>query len=172
MNYNKNYIQNCIALLIMFSGIIALIMVWYLQHVLNMAPCSLCLLERWPYRVLIGIGLIGLFVPRRYFFIVLWASIGVLLISLGLSFLHIGVEQTWWRSPFPECNATLVHTDSLIDRLNSLPDRPNKPCDAPSYLFSWLPLSLTMLNGLYSLFFFVILIWQLIRENRNYRIYF
>lgn len=171
-NYNKYYIQKTVAFLIILVGAAALGIAWFLQHSWSMAPCGLCLLERWPYRILILLGLTGLFVPIRYFSMVLWGVLIVLLMSMGLSLLHIGVEQMWWRSPLPECNANLNPVSSVIDRLNSLPDRPSKPCDVPSYLVSWLPISLTMLNGLYSLFLFFIFYWCLIKENQNRRIYF
>lgn len=165
--YSKNRLQKLVAMLLVFSGGLALGMAWFFQHALNMAPCSLCLLERWPYRILIGIGLVGLFIPIRYVTTVLWMAVCVLLVGLGLSVLHIGVEQAWWHSPLPECNATLVHTDSLVDRLNAMPDRPNRPCDAPSYLFSWLPVSLTMLNGGYVLGLILILIRWLVKGRRE-----
>lgn len=171
-NYNKNYTQIMIAIFIIFVGVAALGIAWFLQHVWNMTPCGLCLFERWPYRILILLGLIGLWVPTRYFTLILWGGLVVLLISMGLSFLHIGVEQMWWRSPLPECNANLLPVHNLGERLQSLPDLPSKPCDVPSYLFPWLPMSLTMLNGLYSLVLFFLFSWWLIKENHNRRIYF
>src|SRR5438445_5206957 len=32
----------------------------------GLVPCALCLVERWPYRVAIGVGVIGMVVPERF----------------------------------------------------------------------------------------------------------
>lgn len=171
-NYNKYYMQTLTSIFFIVAGLSALVAAWFLQHVWNMVPCALCLLERWPYRVLILLGIGGLFVPTRYFIVFLWLGLLVLFAGMSISFIHIGVEQTWWSSPLPECNTNLVAVHNLADRLNAMPDRPSKSCDMASYLFSWLPVSLTMLNGLYSLFLFVLLAWRLVIEKHNRRIYF
>ena len=171
-NYNKYYMKTITAIFFILAGAFAIGAAWFLQHVLHMVPCALCLLERWPYCFLIILGILGIFIPTRYLTLILWAGFMVLLMSIGISCLHIGVEQGWWASPLPECSANLVATDNLADRLGAMPDRPGKPCDVASYPFSWLPVSLTMVNGLYSLFLFAILIWRLVEERHNRRIYF
>ncbi len=171
-NYNKNYIKLIISLFFILAGFFALAIAWFLQYVWTMIPCSLCIIERWPYRILIVLGFIGLLIPKRYVLWILWGGLLILMFSIGVSFVHIGVEQGWWKSPLPECNAYLYSADNFSDRLNFMPDRPTKPCDVASYLFFWMPLSLTMLNGLYSFFLFVIVIWRLIAEKHDRRIYF
>ncbi len=39
-------------------GAAALGVAWIAEHRLSMAPCALCLMERWPYRVLLAMGLV------------------------------------------------------------------------------------------------------------------
>ncbi|WP_271833342.1 disulfide bond formation protein B [Commensalibacter communis] len=163
MSYQqRQHINNLVGISVILAGLFALGFAWLAQNIWNMAPCGLCLLERWPYRILIAAGTLllmarGALVPWVKAIIVL-----ILVASLGLSFVHIGVEEGWWVSPLPECYAVASNTQDLATRFMEMPDRPHKPCDLPSYLFHWLPISLTMMNGLYSL---VLLIWVLISNQ-------
>ena len=45
----------------------------------GLVPCALCLWERWPYRVLIGLGVLAAVLPPRAGRWVLWAAAAVLL---------------------------------------------------------------------------------------------
>lgn len=163
MSYqHRQSIKNLTGILMVLAGGFALGFAWIAENIWNMAPCGLCLLERWPYRILIVAGLFlllvrGSFIPWIKAIIVL-----ILISSLGLSFVHIGVEEGWWMSPLPECYAVASHTQDLATRFMEMPDRPHKPCDLPSYLFNWLPISLTMMNGFYSL---ALLIWVMISNE-------
>jgi disulfide bond formation protein DsbB len=56
------------------------------------------------------------------------------------------VEAGWWPSPLPECAAPRFSGGSIADRLASMPARPAKPCDDPSYPVPGVPISLAMAN--------------------------
>lgn len=66
------------------------------QYGFGLAPCELCLWQRWPYAAAILFGFAALLLPR-------WRT--PLLILAGLSFLatggigvfHAGVEWKWWQ---------------------------------------------------------------------------
>lgn len=163
MSYQqRQYIKNLTGIFIVLAGIFALGFAWVAENMWNMAPCGLCLLERWPYRILIAAGVCLLLVRGSFVAWVKAIIVLTLLVSLGLSFVHIGVEEGWWSSPLPECYAVASHAQDLAIRFMDMPDRPHKPCDLPSYLFSWLPISLTMMNGFYSL---VLLFWIVISSE-------
>ncbi len=135
------------------AGVWALGWVWWAQHVAGMAPCALCLWERWPYRALVVLGALsvvlgGLGRPVRWALSAL--VILTLLAAVGLAGLHVGVEQGWWPSPLPECAAPHFSGGTFAQRLASMPLRPAKPCDAPNRLFSFLPVSMTTLDLLYA----------------------
>ncbi len=136
------------------AGTWALGWVWWAQHVAGMAPCALCFWERWPYRALIVLGLLIAVLWRvgRPVRTVLSALVVLTLLSaIGLSGLHVGVEQGWWPSPLPECAAPHFSGGTFAERLASMPLRPAKPCDAPNRLWAFLPVSMTTLDLLYAI---------------------
>ena len=135
------------------AGLWAMGWVWWSEHVAGMAPCELCFWERWPYRVLILLGLLWLAlsgagrpVARALGVLVTVA----LLAAIAIAGLHVGVEQGWWRSPLPACAAPHFVGGTLEQRLAAMPLRPAKPCDAPNRLFGWLPVSMAMLDLIYA----------------------
>ncbi len=137
----------------MVAGIWALGWVAWAQHVEGMAPCELCVWERWPYRALILVGLVWLGVSlagRDLGRPLVAAVVLVLLAAMAVSGLHVGVEQGWWQSPLPACAAPHFRGGSFAERLASMPLRPAKPCDAPNRLFGWLPVSMTTIDFLYA----------------------
>ena len=72
----------------------------FVEHVMQVAPCELCLVERWPWRVALAAALAALVLPRARS--VLWvAAVLALVASVGLGVLHTGVEWHVWPSPFP-----------------------------------------------------------------------
>lgn len=117
----------------------------------GLVPCALCLMERWPWRVAIGIGLIGLVLPRAVSRLALLAGLLAMLASAGAGLTHVGVEAGWWASPLPECAAPSFGGGSVAERLAQMPDRPSKPCDAPTLLIPALPVSMAMMDLLASL---------------------
>lgn len=129
----------------------------------GLVPCALCLVERWPYRILIIIGLIAAIAPRRLVRPFLSLSILCLLVSLVFGGIHVGVEQGWWPSPLPECAAPHL-SGSIAERLAAMPARPSKPCDSPTFLIPGLPLSMAAMNLLFSLILLGIIAFLLPRR--------
>jgi disulfide bond formation protein DsbB len=116
------------------------------QHWGGVVPCALCLLERWPWRAAILLGLLGVALPRRPARLALSLGVLALLAGAGLGVAHVGVEQGAWPSPLPECAAPEVRGATLAERLASMPDRPAKPCDAPTDLIPGVPVSMAAMN--------------------------
>ncbi len=120
----------------------------------GLVPCALCLLERWPYRVAVVLGLAALVTPPRVARLLLWAMVATILADAAIAFVHVGVEAQWWPSPLPECAAPrFAGGGSIAQRLASMPARPAKPCDDPTYLVPGIPVSLAMANLLFALTF-------------------
>ena len=131
----------------------------------GLVPCALCLVERWPYRIVIVLGLLAAVIPNGLGRIVLTGAILALLAGAGVAAIHAGVEFHWWPSPLPECAAPHIGGASLADRLASMPDRPSKPCDDPTFLIPGLPVSMAALNMLFALVFAAILAISLFRHR-------
>jgi len=117
---------------------------------LGLVPCALCLWERWPYRVAVGLGLLALLLPR-WNKLLLWLMALALLAGAGLGLVHVGVEQGWWPSPLPECAAPNLGGGTVAERLARMPARPAKPCDEPTFLVPGLPVSMALMNLLFAL---------------------
>jgi disulfide bond formation protein DsbB len=67
-----------------------------LQYLGGLAPCHLCVQQRWPYVLLVVLGLVGWrWQPRP----VLRLSIVALFVGGGLAAYHFGIEQGWWALP-------------------------------------------------------------------------
>lgn len=119
----------------------------------GLAPCALCLVERWPYRVALVLGLLAVVVPRRVARLVLMLAVLTALAGAAIAFVHVGVEMHWWPSPLPECAAPTIRGGTVAQELSSMPARPAKPCDAPSYLIPGLPLSMAAMDLIFALGF-------------------
>ncbi|MCQ9155399.1 disulfide bond formation protein B [Acidomonas methanolica] len=142
--------QRLAGLILVAAAVAALGCAWYVQHVMGIVPCELCLLARWPWRVVLVLGVAGCVLPYRAGRWAAMLSLPVLAVSVAIAVAHVGVEQHWWPSPFPSCRAPEFHPGSFRERLASMPLRPSKPCDAATYLWG-LPLSMAALSGLFAL---------------------
>ncbi len=118
----------------------------------ELVPCALCLVERWPYRIVIVLGLLAAVAPPRLARPLLCLAIAALLADAAVAAVHVGVEFSWWPSPLPECAAPHI-TGSVAERLASMPARPSKPCDEPTFLIQAVPLSMAAMNMLFALAF-------------------
>src|SRR5579875_1742847 len=83
------------------------------QYWIGLVPCALCLVERWPWRAVIVVGLIAASLPPRAGRWALGIGLIVLLASTALGAVHVGVELGLWKSPLPECAAPPLGTGSI-----------------------------------------------------------
>ena len=95
----------------------------------GLLPCSLCLLERWPYRVAILLGALAAFSPRPAVRPLLWLIVVVMMANAGLAIVHVGVEQHLWLNPISECSAPHFSGGTALERMLQLSSRPPQPCD-------------------------------------------
>jgi len=133
-------------LAVALAALAALGVAYYVQDFDGLYPCPLCLLERWPYRMVILLGLLAAIlggVPAR---LILLLAVLALLGDAAIAAVHVGVEFHWWQSPLPECNGILTPGAPL-------PMIPAKPCDEPSFLIPRLPISMAAMNFIYAAVF-------------------
>ena len=126
----------------------------------GLAPCALCLWQRWPYWAAAALAVAAALVRPARPWLLRLAVVGVLA-SGAIGGFHVGVEQGWWPSPLPGCQAPRATPGlSFEDMMRALPAAPTKPCDAPTYLIPGLPLSMAAMNLVYALgLSALVLIW-------------
>jgi disulfide bond formation protein DsbB len=103
------------------------------QYLGGLAPCELCLLQRWPWAAAIVISLLSiLFADRPALPWVALLLTGVFVIGSGLAFYHVGVEQHWFAGP-EACTGTATAADTVETLkariLGQMPVR----CDEPAW---------------------------------------
>lgn len=66
------------------------------QYLGGLAPCQLCLWQRWPHAAAVAVGGIGLMAPALPV-VLLGAAAAMTAAALGV--FHTGVERAWWDGP-------------------------------------------------------------------------
>jgi disulfide bond formation protein DsbB len=130
----------------------------------GLVPCALCLWERWPYRIAAILGLAAAFLPPKAGRATMALLALSVLAGVVLAAIHVGVEFHWWPSPLPECAASVLGGGSIAERLARMPATPAKPCDDPSYLIPFLPVSMAEMNLIFALVFAASTAWIAIRR--------
>ena len=115
------------------------------QFVGGLAPCHLCILQRWPHGVAVGIGLLILVWPRRL--LALIAGF-VVLDGAGIGVYHVGVERGWWQGP-TTCTAPAPGSMAPGELLDQILATPVVLCDQVAW--SWLGISMAGWNVILSL---------------------
>jgi disulfide bond formation protein DsbB len=88
------------------------------QYIGGMAPCPLCLLQRWPHAAAILIGLVSLLTGWRG---LAWLGAIAALATAGIGVFHVGVEQLWWEG-LATCTAGSIDGIPTADLLNPAAD--------------------------------------------------
>src|SRR5262245_65637460 len=67
---------------------------YYFQYVVGLAPCEMCLWQRWPHMVAIGVGLLALasFAWPRLALVFALAATTALLVPAAIGLCHVGVQ--------------------------------------------------------------------------------
>jgi disulfide bond formation protein DsbB len=130
-------------LLLAFTAAVILLTVFALQYLADLAPCRMCIWQRWPFAILVVLGLAGAFWKPR---LALALSVPLLLVSAGLAGYHVAVEQGWLALP-AGCAAGGEATS--VEELKALLAEAPPSCDQVG--FTWLGMSLAGWNLLVSL---------------------
>ncbi len=159
-----------LALYAAIASVAALAVAHGSERFLELVPCALCLVERWPYRAAAALAILALIVPEGWRWArrgLLWLGALSMVASAAAAVVHVGVEQGRWPSPLPECAAPSLGSGSIAERLAHMPSHPSKPCDDPTYLVPGLPVSMAGMNLLLSLALGSYLTVALLRRERK-----
>jgi disulfide bond formation protein DsbB len=106
-------------LLLATGGSLAILLgAFAFQYIGGLAPCQLCLWQRWPHAAAIGIGVLALLAPRGIMgrILPLLGAVAALT-TAAIGAFHVGVEQKWWAG-LPSCTAGSISGISTADLLN------------------------------------------------------
>lgn len=131
------------------------------QYVGGLAPCSLCLWQRWPHIIIILLAVCAplLRMPR----LVLTGIAITAAVSVVLAAYHAGVEWRFWAGP-GGCTANLDTGGDLASLTDSLLATPIVRCDEVAW--SFLGLSMAGWNSLVSLDIWLIALISLIQGKK------
>ncbi|MEQ8966247.1 MAG: disulfide bond formation protein B [Azospirillaceae bacterium] len=121
------------------------------QYLGGLAPCPLCLWQRWPHGVVIALGVVGLAVAGRPTAraVVLGLAGLALTVGAGIALYHVGVEQAWWEGTTACTGGAASAGGDSVDALRQqLFETELVRCDAVAW--SLLGISMAGWNGLIS----------------------
>ncbi|MBL9061962.1 disulfide bond formation protein B [Tabrizicola sp.] len=88
------------------------------QYIGGLAPCQLCLWQRWPHAAAILIGLVALATGWRG---LAWLGALAALATAAIAVFHVGVELKWWEG-LASCTAGSIDGISTADLLDPTKD--------------------------------------------------
>ena len=99
----------------------------------GLAPCELCLYERWPWDAAIVIALLALVVGSEAG--LPWVALALALVfaaGTALAFYHVGVEQHWFAGP-TACTAPAKAAQTLEELRAQILHQQAVRCDVPAW---------------------------------------
>jgi disulfide bond formation protein DsbB len=140
----------------------------------GLAPCELCLLQRWPWAAAIVISMIVVLVGERARLD--WVALVlafVFAVSVVFAFYHVGVEQHWFAGP-TACTAAPGGAVTLEQMKQQILGTAPVLCDRPAWtlfgvsLAGWnLLASLVMTGGCVAALFYARGFWRHFRGERG-----
>lgn len=100
------------------------------QYLGGLAPCPLCIWQRWPYAVTIALGVLALALSGRANPAPFVALAGLtFLAGAGIAGFHVGVEQGWWAGLETCAGGGPIGGRSLADVLQGAQAPAGPRCD-------------------------------------------
>ncbi len=122
------------------------------QYLGHLAPCEMCLWQRWPHVAALVLGLLAWALGNRRAVVAL-AAVAVL-VSAGIGYFHAGVEYHWWAGP-AACTAPAFASGTSF--ITAALASPMIRCDAAAWtLFG---VSMAGYNALISTFIGATALW-------------
>ena len=145
---------NLLNLFFLFSSLIILAIVYYLEFFLGYKPCELCVYQRFPYFIIIFLSISYILINNIkmkkitfLFYILIFFS------SFIISSYHFGIENNFWTS-LTECKTNSEKITDSNDIKNYLLNKDYVSCS--DVLFKFFGISLAGYNILISFILFFI----------------
>ncbi|MGB7241911.1 MAG: disulfide bond formation protein B [Sulfitobacter sp.] len=114
------------------------------QHFGGLAPCKMCIWQRYPHGIAIFAGIVAFFLPMTLWLLIGAASAAT---TAAIGFYHVGVEQGWWQGP-TTCTSGPIDGLSADDLLDQILAAPLVRCD--DIPWQMLGISMAGWNGILS----------------------
>jgi len=132
--------------LLAFTGSLGLLLgAFAFQYIGDMAPCKMCIWQRWPHAFAIIVGGYAYVAGNRPL-----KALAALVVLIGamIALYHAGVEQGWWTGP-ATCTSGPIGDLTTEELMAQIQNAPLVRCDEiPWSLFG---LSMAAWNGVLSL---------------------
>ncbi len=125
---------------------------WGFQHIGGLAPCKMCIWQRYPHVAAVVIGALALVLPKLNPLPLIGALAAM--ITAGIGFFHAGVEQGWWEGP-STCTSGDIGGLSAEELMNQIMAAPLVRCDE----IPWEMFGLSMAGWNAALSAVLVLLW-------------
>ena len=128
-------------LLATLGSIAALAAAFAFQYIGGLAPCHLCLLQRYPHAIAVVIGVAALLIPKGTIHRLLPYAGGLAaLTTAAIALYHTGVERHWWLGP-STCTAGDISHLNPKDLLAQIQAAPVVQCDQVAWAMGGLSMA-------------------------------
>jgi disulfide bond formation protein DsbB len=149
------------AAIIAIVGVVTMAAVYYVQYVMLLAPCPLCLEQRMAFYVSVPLAALLWLgashgASKKVLFLGFLVIAGFMLWNTGLAAYHAGVEWKFWQGP-TDCSGNIDKIGTVGNMLNQLQRISLVRCDEAAIRI--LGISLSGYDALVSLFLAVVAAW-------------
>lgn len=163
---NLNKLQK-LALMLFFISSMAIGFTYYVEHYLEIEPCSLCLYQRYPYYLLAVVAVVGfLRGDLRYARHIMLLYSFIFMVGGAIALYHTLVEHEVISEPTP-CTAKNSTAKMSIEDVKALIFKKNNSCKEVK--FKIFGASMAELNFAFSLIMVIYLAATIFAHNKNKR---
>lgn len=149
------------AAIVFAVGVLTMAGVYFVQYVMLLAPCPLCLEQRMAFYVCIPLAALlwlgaNYGASKKVLVLGLVVIAGFMLWNTGLAAFHAGVEWKFWQGP-TDCSGPIDKIGSVNNMLNQLQRISLVRCDEAAIRI--LGISLSGYDALVSLFLALVAAW-------------
>jgi disulfide bond formation protein DsbB len=145
-------------LISLIAAAFALIFAYISQYVFGYQPCILCIYQRIPFFVIIGLSAISL-ISKKFTKLVFFCCLFLFSINAAIAIYHVGVEQKIFAGPSTCSSPNLNDFDDLEALKEAILSTKAVRCDEPQFFF--LKLSMAAWNVIYCGFLALYLLFNI-----------
>ena len=161
----SNFILDRAIIALATISLLSLSTAFYFEYFLNLAPCNLCLWQRWPHALIVIFAFPTIITNRFKSFACLLSLIFIITSAL-LAGYHTGIEAKYWPGPQSCSGIKNIQTLSSEAFLSQILKTPIIQCDKIAW--SFLKLSMAGWNFLISISLIPLWLYVTLTTFRNH----